>query len=190
METPSKQAPDSIKKLGELIHDIKFAMLTSTHADGSLHSRPMATQQIEFDGNLWFFTGLNSEKVRELESNPEVNLSYSAPDDQRYVSVSGRADVSRDRKKMKELWNPLLKAWFPGGLDDPDICLLHVDVTHAEYWDSPSSKMVQLAGFIKSVVTGTRLKNPGEHGELDTRSRGESSKDRASNDRSSKEPAA
>jgi general stress protein 26 len=87
METPSTQAPDSIRKLGELIHDIKFAMLTSTHTDGSLHSRPMATQQVEFDGNLWFFTGLNSEKVRELESNPEVNLSYSAPDAQRYVSV-------------------------------------------------------------------------------------------------------
>ena len=185
METPSTQAPDSIKKLGELIHDVKFAMLTSVHPDGSLRSRPMATQQVEFDGNLWFFTGLNSEKVRELESNPEVNLSYSAPDDQRYVSVSGRANVSRDRKKMEELWNPLLKAWFPRGLDDPDICLLHVDVTHAEYWDSPSSKMVQLAGFIKSVVTGKRLEKPGEHEELDTHSR-----DQGSKDRSSKEPAA
>jgi general stress protein 26 len=179
MKTPSTQAPDSIRKLGELIHDVKFAMLTSVHADGSLHSRPMATQQVEFDGNLWFFTGLNSEKVRELESNPEVNLSYSAPEAQRYVSVSGRANISRDRKKMEELWNPLFKAWFPKGLNDPDICLLHVDVTHAEYWDSPSSKMVQLAGFIKSVVTGKRLEKPGEHAELDTRSRDKSSKDPA-----------
>lgn len=167
METPSKQAPDSIKKLGELIHDIKFAMLTSTHADGSLHSRPMATQQMEFDGNLWFFTGLNSEKVRELESNPEVNLSYSAPDDQRYVSVSGRADVSRDREKMKELWNPLLKAWFPGGLDDPDICLLHVDVTHAEYLgftfqqDGATRRVHQVSGHRHTIEKSRRARRTG-----------------------------
>jgi general stress protein 26 len=179
MKTPSTQAPDSIKKLGELIHDIKFAMLTSVHADGSLHSRPMTTQQVEFDGDLWFFSGLNSEKVRELETNPEVNISYSAPEDQRYVSVSGRANVSRDRKKMDELWNPLFKAWFPHGLDDSDICLLHVDVTHAEYWDSSSSKMVQLAGFIKSVVMGKRLENAGEHEELDLESKDFRSKDPA-----------
>jgi general stress protein 26 len=166
MKTPSTRAPDSVKKLGELIHDIKFAMLTTAHADGTLHSRPMTTQQVEFDGNLWFFSGLNSEKIQELEAHPEVNVSYSAPDDQRYVSVSGRAEVSRDRGKMEELWNPMFKAWFPKGLDDPDICLLHVNVTHAEYWDSPSSKMVQLAGFIKAVVTGKRLENAGEHEEL------------------------
>lgn len=179
MKTPSKQAPDSIKKLGELIHEIKFAMLTSTHADGSLHSRPMATQQVEFDGSLWFFSGLNSEKVQELRANPEVNISYSSPDDQRYVSVSGLTEISRDRSKMKELWNPIFKAWFPKGLDDPDICLLHVDVTHAEYWDAPSSKMVQLAGFVKSIVTGKRLEKPGEHEELDIPSMNKNSKDPA-----------
>jgi general stress protein 26 len=190
MKTPSRQAPDSIKKLGELIHSIQFAMLTSTHADGSMHSRPMTTQQVEFDGTLWFFSGLNSEKVQELQANPQVNVSYSAPDDQRYVSVSGRAHVSRDRARMEELWNPLFKAWFPKGLDDPDICLLRVDVTHAEYWDSPSSKMVQLAGFIKSVVTGQRLEKPGEHEELDLHSQNKSSEDRSSKGESSKEPAA
>ncbi len=180
MKTPSTHAPGSINKLGELIHEIKFAMLTSTHADGSLHSRPMATQQVEFDGDLWFFSGLSSEKVHELQANPEVNISYSVPDDQRYVSVSGQADISRDRSKMEELWNPMFKAWFPKGLDDPDICLLHVHVTHAEYWDAPSSKMVHLAGFIKSVVTGKRLEKAGEHEELHIHP----------GDRSSKDPAA
>jgi general stress protein 26 len=166
MNTPANNATESIKKLGEIIHDIKFAMLTTSHADGTLHSRPMTTQQREFDGDLWFFSGLNSEKIQELQIHPGVNISYADPDSQRYVSVSGIAEASRDRSRMEELWNPLLKAWFPKGLDDPDICLLRVNVTHAEYWDSPSSKMVQLAGFIKAVVTGKRLENAGEHEEL------------------------
>jgi general stress protein 26 len=145
---------------------MKFAMLTSTHADGSLHSRPIATEQVEFDGDLWFFSGLSSEKVQELRASPEVNIIYSAPDDQRYVSVSGAGgDLQRPIKNGRTL-NPIFKAWFPKGLDDPDICLLHVDVTHAECWDAPSSKMVQRAGFIKSVVTGKRLEKPQEHDEL------------------------
>lgn len=126
----------------------------------------MTTQQLESHGTLWFFSGLNSEKVEELQTNPEVNVSYSDPDDQRYVSVSGHAEVSRDRTKMEELWNPMFKAWFPRGLDDPDLCLLQVNVTQAEYWDSPSGTMVQLAGDIKAVVTGKRLENAGDHKEL------------------------
>jgi general stress protein 26 len=71
-----------------------------------------------------------------------------------------------DKGKMKKLWNPLYKAWFPKGLDDPDICLLRIRVESAEYWDTPSSKMVQLAGFIKAVATGERY-HPGENRELE-----------------------
>ncbi len=57
---------------------------------------------------------------------------------------------------MEELWNPILKAWFPEGLDDPNICLLKVNVEQAEYWDSPSSTLVQIGGFVKALVTGQR----------------------------------
>ena len=90
-----------------------------------------------------------------------MNLSHSKPDDQRYVSVSGTASTVRDQAKMKELWSPLHKAWFPKGLDDPNIALLRVDVDRAEYWDAPSSAAVRLFGFAKAVLTGKRY---GEEG--------------------------
>jgi general stress protein 26 len=157
---------DAIRKFGELVKDIKFAMLTTENAEGLLHSRPMATQQVEFDGDLWFFTGSGTTKISELDSHQQVNVSYSQPDDDRWVSASGTAQTVHDRAKMKELWNPLFKAWFPKGLDDPDICLIRVKVESAEYWDTPSSKMVQLAGFIKAVATGERY-HPGENETLE-----------------------
>ena len=84
---------NSIKKLAELIKDIKFAMLTTVEADGSLHSRPMATQQTEFDGDLWFFTGVSSHKVHDIENNPQVNIASADPNDQSYISMSGRAHL-------------------------------------------------------------------------------------------------
>ena len=152
-----------IEKLRDLIKDIRFAMLTTIDKDGSLKSRPMATQEAKFDGDLLFFTPGASPKVDEVERDERVNVSYASPDDNRYVSVSGTAVLVRDRAKIKELWNPALKAWFPKGLDDPDLALLRVRVEKAEYWEYPSNKMVQLAGFVKAIATGKQADDLGEN---------------------------
>ena len=158
----------ALEQLREKIKDIRIAMLTTIDEDGSLRSRPMATQETESDGELWFFTAAGSAKAGEVERDHRVNLSYADPDDQRYVSVSGTARMVRDRAKAEELWNPILKAWFPKGLDDPELALLRVQSEKAEYWDSPSSKMVQLVGFIKAVTTGKRYEpDPGENEKIE-----------------------
>ena len=158
---------NDIEKLAGLIKDVKIAMLTTVDHDGSLRSRPMATQKAKFDGTLWFFTHASSPKIDEVDQTHEVNLSYASPDDNTYVSVSGTAQLVRDAAKSKELWNPILKAWFPKGLDDPDQALLHVNVNKAEYWDSPSSTMVHIAGFVKAIATGKAYQSsPGEHAKL------------------------
>ena len=150
----------SIKKLDSLIKDMQFAMLTTVCPDGTLRSRPMATRQRDdFDGTLWFFTHAGDAKVREIEQDQHVNVSYADPDKNNYVSVSGRASLVRgDKARMRELWNPFYKAWFPKGLDDPQLALLRVTVEQAEYWDSPNSKLVQLGGFLKAVITGKQAK--------------------------------
>jgi general stress protein 26 len=159
---------ESIGKLSELIKDIKFAMLATAEPDGTLRSRPMATQQVEFDGDLWFFTGANTPKVYEIERDRHVNVIYAAPDKNVYVSVSGKARLVRDRQKAEQLWNPAYKAWFPKGLEDPDLALIKVSVEQAEYWDSSSSAVVHLAGFVKALATGERYQ-AGENEKIDLR---------------------
>lgn len=157
-----------MKKVGELLKDVRIAMLTTVADDGSLRSRPMGTQAGEFTGELWFFTSDDSGKVSEIGREHQVGLSYANPEKNSYVSITGTAQVIHDRAKAKELWTPLLKAWFPQGLDDPKLALLRVDVQSADYWDSPSSKMVSLYRLAKAAVTG----NPrdaaklGEHGHV------------------------
>lgn len=152
----NKTREEAIEKLGSLIKDIDFAMLTTVDTDGVLRSRPMSTQKTETDDTLWFFTSDKTHKTEEIEKDNRVNLSYANPDDNAYVSVSGTAEIVRDKAKMEELWNPILKAWFPNGLDDPTICLLKVTAEQAEYWDSTSSTIVQVVGFVKALVTGKR----------------------------------
>lgn len=135
---------DAARKVALLIRGIKVAMLTTVAPDGSLHSRPMATQEVDFDGSLWFFTRASSTKVDEIRHDADVNLAYSSPEDHRYVSLSGKATVVRDREKARELWNPSHRMWFAQGLDDPDLVLLRVDVDVAQYWDMLVGGMVVL----------------------------------------------
>lgn len=163
-----------LEKLATMIKDIKFTMLSTVAPDGSIHSRPMATQSIDsknFDGTLWFFSKKDSFKNADIQSDQHVNLAYANPDKQQYVSVSGRATVTQDKTKMQELWNPIYKAWFPEGLNDPEISLIGVNVESAELWDSPPSKVVQMAGFVKAAVTGQPYdqKSHSEHINVDTR---------------------
>jgi len=145
---------EAIGKLKELLEGIDFCMLTTIDS-GNLRSRPMSTQKLEFDGELWFFTSDNTHKMEEIQKDDRVNVAYSQPNENRYVSVSGRAEMVKDRAKIEELWNPIHKAWFPEGLDDPHLCLLRVDVEQAEYWDARNSKIVQLYGLVKALATGT-----------------------------------
>ncbi len=144
---------ESLKKLRHLIKDVGTAMLT-TLDNGVLRARPMATQQTEAGSDLWFITSTESHKTTEIEKDNRVNVSYSSPSDNTYVSISGTASLVVDRAKIDELWSPIHKAWFPKGKDDPTICLLKVVPDQAEYWDSTSSTLVQIAGFIKAAATG------------------------------------
>jgi general stress protein 26 len=160
------EAAAGFKKVAELIEGIDIAMLTTVEQDGSLRSRPMATQELEFDGDLWFFTDAGSAKVYEVQQEHHVNASYSRPDKQRYVSLSGTAELVRDRAKMEQLWRPLLKAWFPDGLETPGIALLRVRVQRGEYWDAPHGAVAQLAGLASALVKGERADDVGEYAKI------------------------
>jgi general stress protein 26 len=147
---------ESIAKIRDLIKDVRVAMLTTIAEDGTLYSRPMMTQEAAFDGTLWFLTGRDTAKAADVAGHRSVNVSYAQPDDDRFVSLSGVATIVRDRQKAGQLWSQRHRAWFPGGLDDPNLVLLQIDVQAAQYWDTASGAMVGLAGFPKAPATGRR----------------------------------
>jgi general stress protein 26 len=149
--TPAKAAKPngSVKKLRKLMKDIRIAMLTTTGKDGSLHSRPMMTSQVEFDGNLWFIARTNAGLAEEINGNPRVSVTYANPKGDRYISLTGRASFVRDLDKIKDLWSGKHKAWFPEGKKDPSLALLRVDVQGAEYWDHRADS-VQVSQFVRA----------------------------------------
>ncbi|MEP6482321.1 MAG: pyridoxamine 5'-phosphate oxidase family protein [Rhodoglobus sp.] len=154
--------------LWDLIKDIKFAMFTTRHSNGHLHARPMTTQnkKVDEDSSLWFFMSRAGEPVADLTVEPTVNVVYAHPGKDSYISVSGTARVVENLAKKEQLWSKFNEAWFPGGVTDPDLALVQVQIVHANYWDVKSSKLVQLFAMAKAAITGRAPRDLGEHGEV------------------------
>ena len=159
------QHQEAIQKMKELAEDVKFCMLATTDSTNNLYGRPMTTMQIEDDGTIWFFTSDHTKSAVKAKEDEKVCLNYAHPGKSTYLTVQGTSHLVKDKKKMEELWTPVLKAWFPNGLEEQDIALLKVTPEQAHYWDTDASKLVVLFSMMKSAITGT-TGDTGNHGEL------------------------
>lgn len=146
---------DEVRKVAELVRDVPIAMVTTVDATGALVSRPMGTQDVEFDGDLWFFADAGSHLVAEVTAGSPVNVAYAGGSS--WVSVSGTAEVVRDVARQRELWGPTAKAWYPDGPESPELLLVKVHARTAEYWDSPGGRLATVISFVKATVTGERF---------------------------------
>lgn len=143
-----------VAKLAELARDIKIAMFTTVDSEGHFVSRPMSQQQIEADGDLWFFTERTSSVVGQIAMNAHVGITLSSSDT--WISIDGEAELVEDNAKAKDLWNTFAEAWLPQGPEDPSVVLIKVNGHSAEYWDTPGGKVASLMSFVKTKVTGER----------------------------------
>ncbi len=162
--------PTSAEQLAELIEGIDIAMLTTVGPEGWLVSRPLSTQQASFDGErIWFFTEADSPKIGEIKRKKKVNVAYASKDANTYISVAGEARINRDRAKIESLWSDAMKAFFPKGVNDPNLVLLEVEVRSAEYWTGPRTGVGKLLSFLVARVT-KKEELMGENRILDLRS--------------------
>lgn len=141
--------------LREVMADFDTAMLVTRSEDGRLRSRPLALAELREDGLVHFTTALEAPKVAEIERDPEVNVTMQ--DKRRFVSLSGRARIVRDRALIDRLWSEGWKVWFPKGKSDPSLCLIAVEPTQAEYWDiKGGAGLSYLFEAAKAYVQGHR----------------------------------
>ncbi len=146
---------DDRAKLYDMIKEVRIAMLTTVESDGSLHTRPMANQEADENGDLWFFAERGSAVEANVQANPQLALGFSDPHGDSYVAVSGTGSLHDDRATIDAHWNEILTAWFPGGKDDPKIVVLQVNLSKGEFWDTKSGLLYTLTSFVKSKLTGT-----------------------------------
>jgi len=153
LEKMSHSAPGDLAKLGELIRDIRVALLTTVDRDGHFHTRPLQTLQVEADGTLWFFTDWSSPKADELQHDVRVSLGYADPAKNVYVALNGTGSLFRDLQKAQQLWSIEQRAYYPEGPEDRRLAVLRVRIERAEYWIAPG-RTSYLVAALTAALTG------------------------------------
>jgi general stress protein 26 len=140
--------------LFDLVTKFRTAMLVTRSAGGGLRARPLSLADTHDEGLLYFATSVESPKVAEIAAHPEVVVTMQ--DSTRYVSISGVARVSREPGLVDRLWSESWRVWFPGGKDDPELCIVAVAPQAAEYWDQSGPKRLKfLVEMAAAYVRGT-----------------------------------
>jgi general stress protein 26 len=147
---------DDVHNVVKIINETRVGMFTTLDEHGKLVSRPLVAQEVKDDGDLWFFTARGTSQVDQIALNPKVNVSFGNRSS--WVSVSGEAEVIDDLSKARQLWNPIVEAWFPEGPETPGLVLIRVDSESAEYWDTPGGVVTNVLQWAKSRITGQKIK--------------------------------
>lgn len=133
-----------LKKLHSILCRFDTAILVTHGAGDHIHGRPMAIAQIEENCDIWFLTAIDTPKLHEIETNPNVLVTFQ-DNDIRFVTICGRAEIVHDTFKIDELWREMFKIWFPGGKTDPNLILIHILSDQGEYWDNAGVNRIVFA---------------------------------------------
>jgi general stress protein 26 len=145
-----------IDRVWDIIEKVGICMLT-TQSDGSgLRARPLEARSDRDAGLIFFITDVRGAKDDEIKAHPDVCLTFIDPKDKAYLSITGKASVSREPKKAAEIWHKTDDVWWPGGPDDPNARVLRIEPSKAELWDGPSNKAVAVYEFAKARLTGEK----------------------------------
>ena len=157
---------NAYEHLYDLVKDFRTAMLVTKDAGGKLHARPMSVAEWRADADAYFATSIASPKMAEIETDPEVLISFQSGS--QFASISGTARIVRDRAVIHRLWSDAWLAWFPAGKDDPSLCLLKFEAREGEYWDNSGLKGVRyLFDGVKAVLQGEKHDvHAGQHGKV------------------------
>lgn len=150
-----EEARRKIRELSEKADTCFFCTYGTT--DGTFITRPMAIQEVDDDGSIWFLSANDSHKNQEISFNSKVDLLFQGSSYSDFLRITGNAVVLEDRSRIKELWNPALKVWFTEGEDDPRISVIRVDPIDGYYWDTKNPKAVTLLKRIAGAITGKTL---------------------------------
>ena len=152
------EGAEAAKKIKELVNSAKTCFFCTNKIPGdAFTTRPMSVQKIDDDGNLWFLSAADSHKNAELKTDDNVQLLFQGSPHSDFLSINGKATVSKDKEKIKELWEPVLKTWFTEGEDDPRISVIKIEPSDGYYWDTKHGAAVAFAKQLIGAAIGKTL---------------------------------
>jgi general stress protein 26 len=117
----------------------------------------MAVQKTDGSGHVWFLSAKDSMKNMELEQNKNVTLYFQGSSYSDFLELNGHAVLSYDKEKIKELWDPTVKAWFTEGIDDPRISVIQFIPDSGYYWDNKHGNAIAGIKVLFSAISGKTM---------------------------------
>ena len=154
--TKNLYSNEAIDKLKSLIDGNKIAIFCTELTKLPIQSRPMAVQEVDDEGNLWFISSENSNKNCEIKKDDDVQLFFSNSANSQFLSFYGHATIYTDPEKIEEIWNPVAKAWFEDGKEDQDISVIKVSPKDVYYWDTKDGKIISIFKMAGAALLGTK----------------------------------
>lgn len=149
---------EAIEKIKELTQKASTCFFcTKLRSNDSFSTRPMSVQQVDDEGNLWFLSAADSNKNAELIAEPQVQLLFQGSPHSDFLSLYGTASINKDKAKIKELWHPMIKAWFTEGVDDPRITVLKIVPEQGYYWDTKHAMVIAFAKRLVGAAIGKTM---------------------------------
>ncbi len=164
-DTKNLVSDDAVEKIKKLAEPADICHFVTSLSKIPFSTRPMSTQKVDDDGNVWFMSDKNSTKNHDVQDDDRVQLFYSHQSSSEYLSIYGTAEIVFDQDLIDEMWTPIAKAWFTEGKEDPAISLIKVTPHEGYYWDTKNNKMISLIKIATSIVTGKTM-DDGVEGKL------------------------
>ena len=155
----------AVEKIRAITKSARVCLFGTSDGHPPLEFRPMSVQDVDAVGNIWFLSARTSSQNRQIARHPQVQLLFANPGASEFLSLEGRAFVTTSQPLKEKYWNPLAKAWFKQGVDDPELTVIRVQTERGHYWDTEYGKTVTLLSLAVTALTGTPVVG-GAHGEV------------------------
>jgi general stress protein 26 len=150
-----------VDRVWTLINEIPVAMVVTRQGQGAhMRARPMAMRPARKEGAIYFLTDVDAPKAEEVRRDETICLALADNKSQKYVSISGRAEIIDDRTRVNEIWSIYDKAFWPDR-NDPRIRILRVTPESAEFWEGAGA-IVTAVKLVAAIASGERM-NIGEN---------------------------
>lgn len=144
---------DAILKLKELSERARICMFCTQLEKKPFDARPMALQETDEEGNLWFISPADSDKNFDILKEGEAQLLFMNNLDAEYLSVYGTASIYSDKNTIEEKWSVMANTWFHGK-DELNVTIIKVCPKESYYWDVKAGKLVSMLHYVSAVVSG------------------------------------
>lgn len=150
-------AAEAVSKLRDIVKGSPTCMFATNLEQAPFHVVPMRVQEADYEGNLWFFSSLDSTHATHIHQDPRVQLIFSNSPGMEFMTVFGNASITTEKTQIDRLWDEMVSSWFGGERENPRVCLIKVQPAVAHYWDSEDGKLITIAKMLTQAVTGSPI---------------------------------